>query len=154
MNARLVYRSDPCRFIKVLMTAHLVHRNARSMPWAGEKALTLTGNKTRLAMTRARGHQNLPFLPRSRIAGFWGAIVGPKDLATPAHFISGPRPTPRRKKCPRTNKEGLNCQEMLLRTILFSASRDHGRRKRHATKGGLSDRPKGKHKCNEIAMGV
>ena len=37
--------------------------------------------------------------------------VGPKDWATPAHFISSPRPTPRRKKCPRMNKEGPSCQE-------------------------------------------
>ena len=75
-------------------------------------------------------------------------------MATPAHFISGPRPTQRRDKCPRTNKEGLKCQEMLPRTILFSANRDHGRRKRHTTKGGLLDRLKGTHKCNETAMEV
>ena len=30
--------------------------------------------------------------------------VGPKDLGTPAHLISNLRPTPRRKKCPRTNE--------------------------------------------------
>ena len=35
--------------------------------------------------------------------------VGPKDLGTPAHFISSPRPTPRRKKCPRTNKGNPDC---------------------------------------------
>ena len=35
--------------------------------------------------------------------------VGPKDLTTPAHFISSPGPTPRKKKCPRTNKEGPSC---------------------------------------------
>ena len=29
-----------------------------------------------------------------------------KDLASPAHFISNPRPTPRKRKCPRMNKEG------------------------------------------------
>ena len=65
--------------------------------------------------------------------------VGPKDWATPAHFISSPRPTPRRKKCPRT--------------ILFSANRNHGRRKRHATKGSFPGRPKRKHKSNETAIG-
>ena len=80
--------------------------------------------------------------------------MGPTDLATSAHFISGPRPTQRRKKCLRTNKEGPNCQETLPRTILFSANRDHGRRKRHATKGGLPDCLKGKHKCNETAIEV
>ena len=81
-------------------------------------------------------------------------MVGPKDLATPTHFISGPRPTSRRKKCPRTKKDGPNCHEMLPRTILFSTNRDHGKRKRYATKGSLPDRPKGKHKCNETAMRV
>ena len=80
--------------------------------------------------------------------------VGPKDLGTPAHFISSPRPTPRRKKCLRTNEEGPNCQETLPRIILFSTNRDHGRRKRHTTKGSLPERPKGKHKCNETVMGV
>ena len=51
MNARLVYRSNPYRSTKVLMTVRLVHRNARSMPWAGEEALTLTRDKTRPAVT-------------------------------------------------------------------------------------------------------
>ena len=80
--------------------------------------------------------------------------VGPKNLAISAHFISSPRPTLRRKKCPRTNEEGPNCQEALLRTILFSANQDHGRRKRHTTMGSLPKRPKGKHKCNKSAVGV
>ena len=80
--------------------------------------------------------------------------MGPKNLANLAHFISSPRLTPRRKKCPTTNKEGLNCQETLPRTILFFATRDHGRRKRHATKDSLPERPKGKYKCNETAMRV
>ena len=35
--------------------------------------------------------------------------VGPKDLGTPTHFISSPKPMPRRKKCPRTNKGNLDC---------------------------------------------
>ena len=60
----------------------------------------------------------------------------------------------KRKKCPRTNEEGPNCQETLLRTILFSANRDHGRRKRYATKGSPPECPKGNHKCNETAMEV
>ena len=79
-------------------------------------------------------------------------IVGPKNLETPTHFISSTRPTPRRKKCPRTNEEGPNCQETLPRTILFSANRNHGRRKRHATKGNFPGRRKAKRKCNETAM--
>ena len=80
--------------------------------------------------------------------------MGSKNLPTPAHFMLNPRPTPRRKKCLRTNEEGPNCQETLLRTILSSANQGHGRKKRHAAKGSLLERPKGKHKCNESAMGV
>ena len=80
--------------------------------------------------------------------------MGLKNLATPAHFMSSLKPTPRRKKCPRTNKEGLNCQETLPRIILSSTNRGHGRKKQHAAKGSLLERPKGKHKCNESAMGV
>ena len=80
--------------------------------------------------------------------------MGPKNLATLAIFISSLRLTPRRKKCSRTNKEGPNCQETLPRTILSSANRDHGRKKRHAAKGSLLERSKGKHKCNESAMRV
>ena len=80
-------------------------------------------------------------------------FVEPNILETPAHFISSARPTSRRKKCLRTNKEGPNCQETLPTTILFSANRNHGKRKWHATKGSFPRRPKGKHKCNETAMG-
>ena len=32
--------------------------------------------------------------------------------------------------------------------------KDHGRRKRHTTKGSLLEHPKGKHKYDESAMGV
>ena len=47
--------------------------------------------------------------------------VGPKNLATPAHFVLGPRPTPRREKCLRTYNENPNGLEMLPRTILSLA---------------------------------
>ena len=70
--------------------------------------------------------------------------MGPKDLATPAHFISSLRLTARRKKCPKTNKEVPNCQETLLRTILSSANRGHGRIKWHALEDSLPRRPKQK----------
>ena len=48
--------------------------------------------------------------------------MGPKNFATSAHFILSPRPTPRREKWPRTNKESPNSLETLPRTILLSAS--------------------------------
>ena len=47
--------------------------------------------------------------------------MGPKNLTIPAHFILSPRPSPRRKKWLRTNKESLNSLETLPRMILFSA---------------------------------
>ena len=77
--------------------------------------------------------------------------VGPKNLATSTHFISSPRPTLRRKKCSRTNEEGLNCQKTLPRTILSSANRDHGRKKRHALEDSLPGRPKQK-KYNTVGQ--
>ena len=53
--------------------------------------------------------------------------MGSKDLGTPTHLISSSRPTPRKKKCPRTNKENPNCQDILPRTTLSSANRNHGK---------------------------
>ena len=41
-------------------------------------------------------------------------------MTTPAHFILGPRPVPRREKWPRTDKESPNGPEALPRTILLS----------------------------------
>ena len=67
--------------------------------------------------------------------------MGPKDLGTSAHLISNPRPTPRRKKCPRTNERNPSCQIVLPRTTLSSASQNHGREKRHVGQGNpLEDR--------------
>ena len=43
-------------------------------------------------------------------------------MTTPAHFVLGPRPAPRREKWPRTDKENPNGLEMLPKTILLSAS--------------------------------
>ena len=45
MNTHSIYRSDPRHLIKVLMTVHLVRRNARSVPWAGEEALAPIGEQ-------------------------------------------------------------------------------------------------------------
>ena len=105
-------------------------------------------------MTKARGHQNPPLNPRSRTAGFWGAIMGSKNLTTPAHFILGPRPTPRRKKCPKTNEENPNCQAASPRTGLSSANRDYRGEERHAIKGRLVLHPKKKDKYCGSAMGA
>ena len=71
-------------------------------------------------------------------------FVGPKDLATLAHFIPSPRLTLRMKKCPMMNKEGPSCQETLPRITLSSANQDHGRGKWHTLKDSLPERPKQK----------
>ena len=69
-------------------------------------------------------------------------FVGTKELATPAHFISSPWPMPRKKKCPRMNKENPDHQDVLSRTTLSLADRDHGWKKRHTLKDNLLGRPK------------
>ena len=81
-------------------------------------------------------------------------VVGPKELATPTHFISSPWPMPRKKKCPRTSIESPDCQDVLPRTTLSSANRDHEKGKCHATKGSLLERPKGKPKCSGPVIGA
>ena len=45
MNTHSVYQSAPRHPIKVLMTMHLVCRNARSVPWASEKVLGSIGEQ-------------------------------------------------------------------------------------------------------------
>ena len=80
--------------------------------------------------------------------------VGSKNLATPAHFILNPRPTPRKEKCPRTNEESPNFQAASPRTILSSANRDYRREERHAIKGSLAEYPKKKDKYCGSAMGA
>ena len=81
-------------------------------------------------------------------------VVGPNNLTTPTYIILGPRPTPRREKWPRTNKESLNSLETLLRTILLSASPNPKRKEQHASKGNLPERPQEKDKYSRIPMGV
>ena len=81
-------------------------------------------------------------------------IVGPKELATLAHFISSPWPMPRKKKCPKMNKESPDRQDMLLRTTLSSANRDHERGKYHATEGSLLEHPNGESQCRGPPIGA
>ena len=81
-------------------------------------------------------------------------IVGPKDLGTPAHFISSPRLMPRRKKCPRTNKGNPNCQDILSKTTLSSADQNHGRGKCNVAKGNPLEHPKGSSEPNGPTIGA
>ena len=67
--------------------------------------------------------------------------MGLKDPGTLAHLISSPRPTPRSKKCPRTNEKNPDLQIVPPRTTISSASQNHGREKHHVALGGpLEDR--------------
>ena len=59
-----------------------------------------------------------------------------KDLGTPTHLISSPRPTPRSKKCSKTDGENPDFQIVQPRTIVSSAGHNHGREKRHVTRDG------------------
>ena len=136
------------------MRARSVYRSTRSVPWTGKKTLALTEDKTWQAMIKARGHQNPPLCPRSRTVGFLGAIIGSKNLATLTHFILGPRPMPKKKKCPRVNEESPNCQEAPSRTILFSADRDHRREEQHVIKGSLAEHPKKNDKYSGSVIGA
>ena len=84
---------------------------------------------------------HISFIFRCCVVIYIYIIVGPKDLGTPAHLISSPRPMLRRKKCPRTNEGNPDHQIVLSRTTLSSASQNHGRETRHVTRGNpLKDR--------------
>ena len=78
----------------------------------------------------------------------------PKDLGTPAYFISSPRLMPRRKKCLRTNKGNPNCQDILPRTTLCSADQNHRRGRRHVARGSPLEDPKGDSEPNGPAIGA
>ena len=80
--------------------------------------------------------------------------AGPKDLGTPAHFMSSPRPMSRRKKCPRMNKGNLDCQNILPKTILSSTDQNHRRGKRHVARGSPLEHPKGSSEPNGPAIGA
>ena len=93
------------------------------MSRADEKSREPIGDKDWQALTDVWCHQNPPIRPRSRIAGFWGAIVGPENL------WSGPRSTRAQGPCrgrylPRTNRERPKCLGAQPRMTLSSAFQD------------------------------
>ena len=141
MNTHSVYRSDPRHPIKVLLTVHLVCRNARSVPWAGEEALAPIGEQN------LTGHDIGPRTSKSSspseetgsriLRGYCGA----KGSGSPAHFISSPRPMSKRKKCLRMNKGNPDFQDVLPRTTLSSADQNQGKGKRHVARGSPLEHP-------------
>ena len=76
------------------------------------------------------------------------------DLGIPAHLISSPRPTLRRKKCPRTNKGNPDCQIVLPRTTLSSVGQNHRRGRRHVAQGNPFEDPKKDSKPYGLAIGA
>ena len=79
--------------MKVLMTAQLVHQNARSVPWAGEEALALIGEQGSTdhdVGPRTSKSSSPPEEPDSRILrGYCGAKgfsdLGPFHIKPMAH---------------------------------------------------------------------
>ena len=80
----------------------------------------------------------------------WGQRV----LEALTHSISSSRPTPRRKKCLKTNERNPDCQNILPRMTLSSANQNHKRRRRHVARGSSLDDPKGDSKPNGPAIGA
>ena len=78
--------------------------------------------------------------------------VGPKNLATPAHFVLGPRPTPRREKCLRTYNENPNGLEMLPRTILPSAFQNPEGKNGTPSKATSQSAPRRKDEYSSVGM--
>ena len=62
--------------------------------------------------------------------------MGSKNLGAPAHLISSPRPTPRSKKCPRTDGENPGLQIVRPKIVVSLVGHNHGREKHHVTQGG------------------
>ena len=71
-----------------------------------------------------------------------------------AHLILSPRPTPRRKKWLRMNKEGPNGPETSPRTIVSLANPDPSREEQPVINDNLLERPKKKDKYCRTAMGA
>ena len=80
--------------------------------------------------------------------------VGPKGLKTPAHFISGLRPMPKRKNCPMTNEGNSDYQDTLPRTTLSSADQNCRRGRRHITRDNPLEDPKGDSESNGSTIGA
>ena len=136
------------------MKTRPIYRSARNMSWANKKALTLTEDKTWQA---AKGSEDIKTLLSVWGFGqqdFEGLLWGWKIWQSPAHFISSPRPTTRKKKRLRMSKEGPSCWEAPPRTILSLANQGHWRGKQHTLKDNPPSRPKQKDQHNGIAMGA
>ena len=80
--------------------------------------------------------------------------VGPKGIKTPTHFISGPRPMPKRQNCSRTNEGNPGYQDTLPRITLSSADQNHRRGRHHIARGRPLGDPKGDLEANGSSIGA
>ena len=134
------------------MTMHLVRRNARSMPCVGEETLAPIRRQSSIDHVvgpRMSKSSSPSKDPDSRILR---GYCGPKDLGTPAHLISSPRPMPRRKKCSRSNEGNPDYQDILPMMTLSSADQNHRRGRHHITRSSPLEDPKGDFEPNGLAI--
>ena len=80
--------------------------------------------------------------------------MGPKNLATPTHFVLGPRPALRREKCLRTYEESPNVLEAMSRTILSSALQTLEGKDGTPSKAPFQSAPRRKDEYRRIHTGV
>ena len=79
---------------------------------------------------------------------------GQKVLEVSAHSISSPKPTPRRKKCPRTNEGNPDCENVLPRMTLSSIGQNHMRGRHHVARDNPFKDPKRDSKPYGLAIGA
>ena len=79
---------------------------------------------------------------------------GQKVLEASDHSISSPKPTPRRKKCPRTNEGNPDCENVLPRMTLSSAGQNHRRGRCHVARDNPLEDPKRDSKPYGLAIGA
>ena len=99
--------------------------------------------------------ENVKILLPVRGAGqhdFKGLLWGQKVLEASTHSILSPKPTPRRKKCPRTNEGNPDCENVLPMMILSSAGQNHRRGRHHVARGNPLEDPKRDSKPYELAI--
>ena len=118
------------------MVMHLIHQNARNVPWITEETLALVRrqNSTDHDVGPRTSKPSSPSeVPDSRILKGYCEVKGP---GCPGPFqISSPRPTPKSKKRPRTDGESPGPQIVRPKTVVSSAGHQQGRERRHVTHG-------------------
>ena len=105
------------------MAMHLVRRNTRSVPWVAKETLAPVGEQDStdhdVGLRTSKSSSPSEGLDSRILKGYCGAKgsgdSGPSDT----------KPTPRSKKCPRTNEGNPDCQNVLLRMTLSSAGQNH-----------------------------